>query len=137
VVGEALSATSLRLRLLPGVLAIARLHADAPLPDWATPAGGSLWAVTRTATELSVVCAQNAVPTDVRAQRGRRALEVAGPLDLSLTGVLAALAVPLAEAGVPLFAVSTYDTDYLLVGEDRLGDALAALRGAGHCVDQS
>ena len=74
------------------------------------------------------------MPADVRAQRGRRALEVAGPLDLAMTGVLAALSVPLAAAGVPIFVMSTYDTDYLLVGEDRLADALAALRGAGHRV---
>ena len=109
--------------------------ATEPLPDWATAARAALWAAVRTDGELSIVCAQDAVPADVRAQRGRRALEVAGPLDLAMTGVLAALSVPLAAAGVPIFVMSTYDTDYLLVGEDRLADALAALRGAGHRVD--
>jgi hypothetical protein len=122
------------LRVLPGALAIARLAGDAALPAWAASAGGPLWAVVRTAGELSIVCDQDAVPAGVPAQRGRRALEVAGPLDLSMTGVLAALTVPLAQAGVPVFALATYDTDYLLVGEDRLSDAAAALRGAGHRV---
>jgi uncharacterized protein len=125
----------LRLRVLPGALAIARLDGAAPLPDWALAARGPLWAAVRTEAELSIVCAADAVPPGARAQRGRRALEVAGPLDLALTGVLATLAVPLAEAGVPIFAVATYDTDYVLVGDDRLADALAALRGAGHRVD--
>jgi hypothetical protein len=140
VVGEGgLSGTAagdgLRLRVLPGTLAIARLDGGAPLPDWAAGAHGPLWGAVRTGEELSIVCGQEAVPPDVRAQRGWRALEVAGPLDPALTGVLAALAVPLAEAGVPIFAVATHDTDYVLVGDDRLPDALAALRGAGHRVD--
>jgi len=125
----------LRLRVLTGTLAIARLDGGAPLPDWAAAARGPLWGAVRTDEELSIVCGQDAVPPDVRAHRGWRALAVAGPLDLALTGVLATLAVPLAEAGVPVFAVATYDTDYVLVGDDRLPEALAALRGAGHRVD--
>jgi hypothetical protein len=129
------SGDGLALRVLPGALAIARLDSERPLPGWAAAVSGPLWAAVRTDGELSIVCAQDAVPADVRAQRGRRALEAAGPLDLALTGVLAELTVPLAAAGVPIFAVSTYDTDYVLVGEDRLADALAALRRAGHRVD--
>jgi uncharacterized protein len=127
-------ADGLELRVLPGALAVARLGPGEPVPAWASPAG-ALHAVVRTAGELSVVCDDAAVPAGVRAERGFRALAVAGPLDFALTGVLAALAVPLAEAGVPIFAVATYDTDYVLVGDDRLADTLAALRGAGHRVD--
>jgi hypothetical protein len=105
------------------------------LPEWASPGDGDqLHAVVRTAAEVSVVCAAQRVPAGVRAERGWRALAVEGPLDLALTGVLAALAVPLARAGVPIFAVSTYDTDYVLVRSDRLEDALDALREAGHTV---
>lgn len=88
----------------------------------------------RTAAETTVVCAEETVPGDVRAERGFRALAVAGPLDFALTGVLAALALPLAEAGVSIFAVSTYDTDHVLVREERLEEAVAALRAAGHRV---
>jgi uncharacterized protein len=119
---------------VPGALAVARLEPDAPLPAWAQP-GGALHAVVRTAAETTVVCAQDAVPAGVRAERGFRALAVAGPLDFALTGVLAGLALPLARAGVSIFAVSTYDTDHVLVREDRLEDAVAALRAAGHRVD--
>jgi uncharacterized protein len=125
------------LRVLAGDLAVARLEPDALLPAWASPppdGGPALHAIVRTAAELSVVCADAAVPDDVRAERGWRALTVAGPLDLALTGVLAALAVPLADAGVAIFAIATFDTDYLLVRRERLRDAVSALRAAGHRV---
>ena len=87
-----------------------------------------------TAADTSIVCASARVPDGVRAERGWRALTVEGPLDFALTGVLAALAVPLADAGVSIFAVSTYDTDHVLVRSDRLADAVEALRAAGHSV---
>jgi hypothetical protein len=124
------------LTVLPGELAVARLGPGEPVPEWASPGGGAaLHAVVRTAGELSVVCAVEAVPSGARAERGWRALAVTGPLDFGLTGVLATLAVPLAEAGVPIFAISTFDTDHLLVRAERLGEAVAALRAAGHRVD--
>jgi hypothetical protein len=126
-------AAGLELHVLPGALAVARLDAGGPTPRWAS-APAALRAVVRTEAELSVVCADGAVPPGVRAERGFRALAVAGPLDFGLTGVLAALAAPLAEAGVSIFAVSTYDTDHLLVRGERLAEAVAALRAAGHLV---
>ncbi|MCC6830014.1 MAG: ACT domain-containing protein [Thermoleophilia bacterium] len=123
----------LRLHRTPGELAVVRLAADAAAPAWA--AGGFV-SVTRTDAELSVVCDASAVPeTSAASERGWRRLEVRGPLDLGLTGVLAAIAAPLAEAGVPVFVISTYDTDHVLVRADRLADAEAALRAAGHEVD--
>jgi len=123
---------SLRLRVLPGRLAVCRLPADVPPPDWAT--AGQLVSVTRTAGELSVVCPEEAVPAGVVHEAGFRALEVAGPLDFALTGIVAALAAPLAQAGVPIFVLSTYDTDYLLVREMSVEQACAALEGAGVSV---
>ena len=91
-------------------------------------------AIVRTAEELSIVCAEQAVPAGVTCQRGWRGLKVAGPLDFALTGVLASLAGPLAEAGVSIFAISTYDTDYLFVREEQLGTAIDALRRAGFAI---
>jgi uncharacterized protein len=120
------------LRALPGELAIARLPADAPAPAWAGT--GALSSVTRTARELSVVCAAEAVPAAVRCERGWRALAVDGPLDFALTGVLAALAAPLAAAEVPLLALSSFDTDHVLVRAGDLARAAQALRRAGHDV---
>ena len=122
---------SLTLDVLPERFAVVRLAADAAVPEWAQGAG-ALVSVTRTADELSIVCPEAAVPTDLPAQRGFRGLRVRGPLDFSVVGVLASLAGPLAAAGVSLFALSTYDTDYLLVRAADLERAVAALAGAGH-----
>jgi hypothetical protein len=120
------------LTVLPGFFAIVRLAVDAPLPFWAS--AGDFFSVTRTSDELSVVCQANQVPSSLTAEMGWRALKVRGPFALSEIGVLAALAAALAHARVSLFAISTFDTDYLLVSDKSLNTALAALRAAGHGV---
>jgi len=124
-------APRLSLAVLPDRLAVCRLPAGAPTPTWAT---GAVTSVTRTPEEVSVVCAEDAVPAEVRAEGGFRCLTVAGPLDFALTGIIAALAVPLAAAGISIFVVSTFDTDLLLVRDHLLAPAAAALRGAGHTL---
>ena len=123
----------MKLLTLDELYAIVRLHPDAGLPEWATM--GQFWSVTRSETELSVVCREDDVPADASAERGWCALEVAGPLDFSLTGVVASLVTPLAEAEVPIFVLSTFDSDYVLVRELDLARAVDALRDAGHTVD--
>jgi uncharacterized protein len=120
------------LDVLPGSFAVCRLSADASLPAWAS--GAAFSSVTRTPHELSILCDGEAVPADVEAQRGFRALRVRGPLDFSLTGILAALAGALAAAAVSIFPISTYDTDYLFVRAVDLNRSIAALRAAGHTV---
>jgi hypothetical protein len=120
---------TLTLTLLPETLAICRLKPDEPMPDWALQPG--FYSLTRTADELSIVCAQARVPEDVQSDDGWRALKVEGPLDLSLVGILASLTSPLASAGVNIFAISTYDTDYLLVKQDLLEDGVRALEEVG------
>jgi hypothetical protein len=125
-------AHALTLTELPGELAVCQLPTDAAIPDWTW--GGPVSAVVRTADELSVVCAADAVPGGVTCRRGWRCLRVEGPFDLGQVGVMAALTGPLAAAGVSLFALSTYDTDYLLVQGDDLPRAAEALRRAGHGV---
>lgn len=109
-----------------------RLAANASLPAWAT--AGDFFSVTRTSEEFSVVCPANQVPSSLTAETGWRALKVQGPFALSEIGVLAALTTPLAHAQVSLFAISTFDTDYLLVREEKLEAAIAALRAAEHEV---
>ena len=119
--------TRLTLSLLLETLAVARLPASAALPgwiDWSDP----FVSVSRTRDELSVVCPEARVPEDAQAERGWRGFKVEGPLDFALTGILARLAVPLAEAGISIFAMSTYDTDYLLVRTAELDAATAVLR---------
>jgi hypothetical protein len=124
-------AIKLSLVLLEGNYAICRLGAEASVPDWAN---GAFVSVTRTGDELSLVCPQDAVPGGVRCEPGWRCLRVAGTLDLALVGVLAGLLAPLAEAGVSVFVVSTFDTDYLLVRECEFERAATALRLAGHML---
>lgn len=124
------------LRLHQGELAVCRLAPDAPIPDWAAAATAPLHAVTRTADEVSIVTAAHVVPDGATAERGWRALAVRGPLDFSLTGVLAELSRPLADAGIPIFVVSTFDTDWLLVQASDVAAAVDALSGAGHHVER-
>ncbi len=121
------------LTLLSETLAICRLPGEASVPDWA--AAGAFFSLTRTAEELSLVCRQAAVPADVTSEPDWRCLKVEGVLDFALTGVLAALAAPLAQAEIPIFALSTYNTDYLLVKAQHLARAIEVLRQAGHTVD--
>ena len=120
------------LDVLPAGYAVCRLDPDAAVPAWAHT--GAFSSITRTQAELSIVCAENDVPPDVTAERGFRALTVRGPLDFGLVGVVASLSAAIAAAGVSLFVVSTYDTDYLLVRGAALERAVDALRGAGHAV---
>jgi hypothetical protein len=122
------------LELLPldDRLAVCRVDRGNDVPPWATR--GGFFSVILTPDELSVVCPESLVPEGVRAEKGWRALRVAGTIDLSVIGVLASLTAPLAEAGVPLFALSTFDTDYLLVREHDLGRAIEALAACGHVV---
>ena len=120
------------LELLPELFAVAQLEPDSPTPSWAE--GGPLVSVTRTHTELSIVCAEASVPDDVQAQRGWRGLRVVGPLDFAETGILESLANPLAGAHISIFSLSTYDTDYLLLPAADLEPALRAVSEAGHEV---
>lgn len=121
----------MKLRVLGSEFAILRLAADAAIPDWVL-APGALVSITRTQAELSILCRDGLAAGQAKALRHLRAIKVDQPLDFAMTGVLASLAAPLAEARVPIFALSTFDTDYVMVGADRPDDALAALRKAGH-----
>ena len=125
---------SLRLVTLQARLAVCRFDAAAVLPSWIPNEG--FCSVTRTSDELSIVCSQDHVPAaqNVNVERNWACLKVQGPLDFALTGILSSLALPLAQAGIAIFAVSTYDTDYLLVKDDRLTQAVQVLTDAGNTV---
>lgn len=125
----------LELSLLPERFAISRLAVDSPIPGWATQ--GSFFSVTRTGDELSIVTDLSRVPANVESQSGWRVLKVHGPFVLSEIGVLSALAAPLAEAKISLFAISTFDTDYLFVASETLSAAIVALEQAGHTIHRS
>ena len=128
-----------RFSLLSGTYAICRMPAQAAVPAWA---GGAFTSVTRTADELSVVCDERRLPADAggagfQFERGWAVLKLHGPFPLETVGVLAAISRPLAEAGVSLFVLSTFDTDYVLVKEIQAKQAIAALTLAGHTLVES
>ena len=120
------------LTILAETFAISKLDKGAPIPSWASSTG---WcSVTRTDDELSIVCPERQVPADIISNRGWKCLKVAGPLDFALTGVLASLLNPLAEASISVFSVSTFDTDYLLVKTESLAATARLLSLAGHRI---
>ncbi len=113
--------------VLAATLAICRLEPSERIPSWALELHEGFVNITRTPDELSIVCAQEAVPPDTQVEEDWRALVIPGPIPFEATGVLSALATPLADAGIPIFAISTYDTDYVLVRQCNLERALEAL----------
>jgi len=119
----------LKFRRLPGSYAIVRLAPDVPVPDWATK--GDFTSITRTADELSIVCPTENLPPEVHSPHRWICLKLEGPFPFEQTGVLLSFIEPLSSNGVPIFAISTFDTDYLLIPEE-FAWAMDVLREAGH-----
>ncbi|MDX2151141.1 MAG: ACT domain-containing protein [Bryobacteraceae bacterium] len=122
----------LTIRALPLRLAVTRLDPREAIPPKVTRSG--FFSVTRTAEELSIVCEEVHTSAGARVEGGWRALALVGPFAFDQVGILASIARPLADAAVPIFAISTFDTDYVLVKEEHVSAAVAALRAVGHEV---
>ncbi len=125
----------LKYRVLGKRLAVYRLASDDCIPACAVE--GRFFCVVRTPDELSIVCSEDActgnrVPDSIPVERGWLALKLEGPFPFSMTGVLASFVQPLAEAQIPIFAISTFDTDYVLIKSENLEQAVAVLGVAGH-----
>jgi len=121
---------ALKFSIVSGSYAVCQLPADASIPDW-LPSSGFI-SITRAVDELSVVCSSDSVPTDVKAERSWACLELHGPFPFSMTGVLTSFLQPLGNAAVPIFAVSTFNTDYVFVPAKNVDAALQVLQNAGH-----
>ncbi|MHA1745295.1 MAG: ACT domain-containing protein [Promethearchaeota archaeon] len=121
--------SKLTLELLNLKYAICKLKLSDPLPDCATL--GEFWSMTHTNDEVSLIIQESQVTNEWIAELGWRILKVRGPLYFSLTGIIASLAVPLAEAKISIFATSTYDTDYIMIKETQLNAAVQVLRANG------
>jgi len=122
----------LTLSVLSGRYAICKLGPTADLPGWSD--NGDFVSISRTPDELSIVCSEGNVPAGVTNEPGWRILKCEGPLDLALPGIMASLAEPLADAGVPIFPIATHHTDYILIKESQLEKGIRALTGYGHAV---
>ena len=123
----------MKLQRYPETLAVVKLPPGAEVPDWAE--SSSIFSITATATETSIVCAARNVPRKSQHQRPFTAFEVEGPLDFALTGVLSTLLQPLAEAEISVFTLSTFDTDWILVPGDDADRAEEEWRRSGHTVE--
>ena len=124
---------SIHLEAIEIRLAVCRLDAGSDVPPW-VDRSREFTSVTRTTDELSIICARDDVPKGVPMEGPWRAFRVRGPIVMTLIGVVAALANPLADAGISIFAMSTFDTDYILVHEPDFEGAVEALTQAGHIV---
>ena len=122
--------SKLKFRRLPNLYTVVRLAPNAPVPDWTTK--GEFTSVTRTSDELSVVCPSANLPAEVHSPHRWTCLKLEGPFPFSQTGVLLSFIEPLSDNGVPIFAVSTYDTDYVLIQEEFVERAMGTLQKAGH-----
>ena len=126
-----------KFSVVPGTYAVCRLPASAAVPPWASAPGGFA-SVTRTADELSIVCEEARVPApqpkSFRGESGFALLKIHGPFPLDVVGILASIAKPLADAGISILALGTFDTDYLLVKRTQAARALVALRRSGHTL---
>ena len=125
--------SAITLRLLPHNYSICKLEPQEALPGWALKS--AFVSITRTDRELSVVCLSDCVPADMSHEGGWRLFEFQGPFAFTQTGILASVLEPLARAAIGILALSTFDTDYLLVKADRLADARNALVAANHIMD--
>jgi hypothetical protein len=122
----------LPLSILPYKLAICRLEPGADLPDWFFHL--PFWSATFTGEEISIIVPEENVPANCQSENHWSCLKVHGPLDFGLTGILASLTSPLAEAGIPVFALSTFETDYLMIKDSDLEETIAVLRNQGHQI---
>lgn len=125
-------AHALKFTRIAGAFAVCRLPARSSVPLWALQ--GAFFAVTSTAEELSVVCPSTQVPADVQHESGWTCFQLIGPFPFETTGILASFIQPLAEWAIPIFAISTFDTDYVLVRDGWVEKTLDALRDAGHVL---
>jgi uncharacterized protein len=122
------------LILLHDQMAVCQLPPNSSIPEWVVKS--SFWSITRTSMELSLVVSQEMVPANLPCEPGWRAFCFSGPLAFNQIGILARAVVPLAEAQVSVFVLSTYDTDYLMVKENQLSTALVALKSAGYRLNE-
>ncbi len=129
-----MSNTILSLKLLKDSFAVCRLNKNEQIPDWAL--SNSFYSIVKTEDELSIVCLENSVPNNVKQERDWRVLKIEGPLDFSLIGILSKISSILAKEKISIFAISTYDTDYILVKNAEIENAIKALSNEEYNIIQ-
>jgi hypothetical protein len=120
----------LMMKLLKEKFGVCRLNKNELIPEWAQK--GAFYSITKTLDELSIVCSQDNIPSNVKCEKNWRILKVEGPLEFSLIGILSSISTILAQKRISIFAVSTYDTDYILVKDEDILNAIDALSNKGY-----
>lgn len=124
---------NLTFTLLKEIVGVCRLEPNSKIPDWIN--NECFFSITKTYNELSIVCDENKIPLEVKCEREWRILKVEGQLDFSLIGILSKISTILANAGISIFAISTFDTDYILVKEKDLDKAVEALSKQSYVIN--
>jgi len=119
----------LKLTTLDGIFAICKLDKSDSIPEWATIK--NVYSISRTLEELSIVCLEENVPNDITCERNWRMLKIEGPLDFNLVGILSSIIEPLAKAKISIFAISTYNTDYIMVKSKQFAQTIHVLKEKG------
>lgn len=125
-------APRVKLKLLDGDYGVARLHAEAPIPAWAS--GQGFLSISRTEDELSIMCRQERIPGEVQADTGWACFKLQGPFAFDETGIVLSVIEPLSTNGIGIFVVSTFDGDHLFVKAKDLEKSIGLLAGAGHSL---
>ena len=122
----------LQLSLLKDKYGICTLPNTAPIPDWALTQ--SLASITRTEKELTIVCRLEILPSQYQSDLNWRCFKIDGSFDLNQIGVISSISSPLADAGISIYVISTYDTDYFLIQEHNLKQTISTLSDIGHNI---
>jgi len=120
----------LTMKLLKERYGVCRLDKAQLIPEWAKDS--DFFSITKTLDELSIVCSQDSIPMSVQCEKDWRILKVQGPLDFSLVGILSSISSILAQQGISIFAISTFDTDYILVKDKDVDNAVSSLTNVGY-----
>ncbi|MDY0236466.1 MAG: ACT domain-containing protein [Gudongella sp.] len=123
---------SLTMKLLKDEYGVARLDVLDEVPKWVVK--GEFYSITKTEDELSILCSEIDIPSDVKCERNWRILKVEGPLDFSLVGILSSISAVLAKVKISIFVISTFDTDYILVKDKDLAKSIESLRNGGYNI---
>ena len=115
----------LTMKLLKEKYGVCRLAKTELIPKWAQDS--NFFSITKTSDELSIVCLEDSIPNEIKCEKDWRILKIEGPLDFSLIGILASISTILAQKGISIFAISTYDTDYILVKNKDIDNAIESL----------
>lgn len=127
-----MTAKILTMRLLKENYGVCRLDKTELIPEWSK--NSDFFSITKTSDELSIVCSQDSIPDNIKCEKDWRILKVEGPLDFSLVGILSSISTVLKEKGISIFAISTYDTDYILVKNNDIDNAIESLIEGGYEV---